>query len=160
MLMQSSVSFSGYFHITPDRLLCRYEKLSSIVWTPIRYVTLHFRNPVRTAQLRSFTEIAPKSPFLYVKRSPIRYGFGAGAKATIRCSMNIYPILTLHFRDRCGAVSLRYWNHPEITVFLCEKKPYLIWFGADTTAILYSENRAWETCIALRCKLIFLFSFH
>ena len=40
------------------------------------------------AQLRSVTEIAPKSPFLCVNRSPIQYGFRAGAKA-IRYSVNI-----------------------------------------------------------------------
>ena len=32
------------------------------------------------AQLRSVPEIAPKSPFLFVNRSPIRYDFCAGAK--------------------------------------------------------------------------------
>ena len=39
------------------------------------------------AQFRSVTEIAPKSPFLCVNRSPIRYGFRAGAKA-IRHGVN------------------------------------------------------------------------
>ena len=38
------------------------------------YVTFHFRDPVRTAQHRSVTEIAPKSPFLCVNQSPIQYG--------------------------------------------------------------------------------------
>ena len=45
----------------------------------MRYVTLHSE---------MVTEIAQKSLFLYVNRSPIRYGFGAGAKA-IRYSVNI-----------------------------------------------------------------------
>ena len=36
---------------------------------------------IGAAQLRSVTEIAPESPFLCVKRIPIRYGFRAGAKA-------------------------------------------------------------------------------
>ena len=41
------------------------------------------------AQLRSVTEIAPKSPFLSVNRSPsVRYDFRAGAKAT-QYSVNI-----------------------------------------------------------------------
>ena len=40
-------------------------------------------------QLRSVTEIAPKSPLLRVNRSPsVRYDFRAGAKAT-RYSVNI-----------------------------------------------------------------------
>ena len=36
---------------------------------------------ISAAQLLSVTEIAPKSPFLGVKRRPIWYGFRAGAKA-------------------------------------------------------------------------------
>ena len=45
----------------------------------------------RVAQHRCVTEIALKSPFLCVNKSPIRYGFRAGAKA-IRYSVNTYPI--------------------------------------------------------------------
>ena len=40
---------------------CRADTKSSPV-----YVTFHFRDPVRAAQYRSVTEIAPKSPFLCV----------------------------------------------------------------------------------------------
>ena len=40
------------------------------------------------AQLRSVTEIAPKSLFPYLNRSPSRYGFRAGAK-TFRYSVNV-----------------------------------------------------------------------
>ena len=36
------------------------------------------------AQLRPDTEIAPKSPFVGVHRSPARYDFRARAKAVIR----------------------------------------------------------------------------
>ena len=53
-----------------------------------RYVTLHFSHEIGAAQLRSVTEIAPNSLFLFVNRSPIPYGFLAGAKS-IRYSMNI-----------------------------------------------------------------------
>ena len=64
------------------------QKLSGRVWTPNWCVTLHFRD------FRSVTEIAPKSPFLCVNRSPIRYGFRVGKKAT-RYSMNIALITGL-----------------------------------------------------------------
>ena len=37
---------------------------------------------ISAAQLLSVTEIAPKSPFLGVKRRPIWYGFRACAKVT------------------------------------------------------------------------------
>ena len=69
-----------------DSFLCRHEKFSGIVWTPIWYVTLHFRDPRGAASL--VTEIAMKSAFLFVNRSLIRYGFYAGAKA-IRFCVNI-----------------------------------------------------------------------
>ena len=55
-----------------------YEHLSDM-----RLFTLE----ISAAQLRSVTEIAPKSPFLRVNRSPIRYGFCASAKA-IQYSVN------------------------------------------------------------------------
>ena len=36
---------------------------------------------IRTAQLGSITETTPKAPFLYLNRSPLRYGFRTGTKA-------------------------------------------------------------------------------
>ena len=65
------------------------QKLSGIVWTPIRYASLHFRDWRGAAQPRSVTEIAPKSPFLCVKRSPIQYEFRAGAKAIQQCKHSL-----------------------------------------------------------------------
>ena len=43
---------------------------------------------ISATQLRFLTEIALKSPFLCVNRSPIAYGFSASAKA-VRCTVNI-----------------------------------------------------------------------
>ena len=58
---------------------------------------------IGTSQLLSETEIAPKSPFLCVNRSPsVPYGFPAGARA-IRDSMNIAFSLT---REKCYHI----WN--------------------------------------------------
>ena len=45
---------------------------------------------IAMAPLRSVTEIAPKSPFLYVNRSSIRYGFHIGARA-IDCGFPELP---------------------------------------------------------------------
>ena len=36
--------------------------------------------------------------------------------------------VTLHFRDQCGAASIRHKNWPATTVLVCEKTPYPIWF--------------------------------
>ena len=52
--------------------LVLYEHLSDM-----RLSTLE----IGPAQLHSVREIAPKSPFLCAKKSPIRYDFRAGAKA-------------------------------------------------------------------------------
>ena len=57
-------------------------------------MTLHFRDPVRAAQLRSVTEIASKAPLSCVKRSPIRYDFSASAKLSSIVSL-LSIILTL-----------------------------------------------------------------
>ena len=54
--------------------------LSGIVWTPIRYVTLE----TSAAQLRSVTEMAPRSPFSCVNRCPIRYDFRAGVTFSLK----------------------------------------------------------------------------
>ena len=61
----------GYVHTIADIFPCRYEKLPSIVWTPIRYVTLHFRNRRETASLR------------YRNRAEI---------TVVTCEQNPYPV--------------------------------------------------------------------
>ena len=40
--------------------------------------------------------------------------------------------VTLHFRDRVGAASLRYRNRAEITVLMWEQKPYPVWTDRRT----------------------------
>ena len=47
----------------------------------------HSTLEIGAAQLRSVRETTPKSPFLYVNRSPSRYSFRAGAKA-VQYSVN------------------------------------------------------------------------
>ena len=59
-----------------------YEHLSDMLRTTLE---------ISVTQLRPVTEIAPKSPFLCVNRSPIQYGFPAGAKA-IQCSNEFYIV--------------------------------------------------------------------
>ena len=58
----------GYVQNIPDSFTCGHQKRSGTVSTHIRYVTLHFRD---SSELRSVSEIAPKSPFSYVDRSLI-----------------------------------------------------------------------------------------
>ena len=58
------------------------QKVSGIVWTPIRYVTLHLRDPLRAARgINVFM----------CKQKPYPVRFCAGTKG-IRYSMNTYPI--------------------------------------------------------------------
>ena len=45
--------------------------------------------------------------------------------------------VTLHYKHRKGAASLRYRNHAEITVLMCEQKPYAIGCRVGARAIWY-----------------------
>ena len=51
----------------------------------------HSTFEICAVQLRSVPEIAPKSPFLFVNRSPIRYDFRAGAK--VYCESNFSVLI-------------------------------------------------------------------
>ena len=94
------------------------QKLSGIrVWTPIRYVTLVFRDRGGAEQLRSLTKIVPKSLFLCVNRIPIWYGFRASTKAIwysgniALAGLGIALFILLHCRHSClKAVSV--WPSP------------------------------------------------
>ena len=76
---------SSCVHTITDSFSCRSEKLSAIVRKPIRYVTLYLR--VRHGAASLVTETAPKSPLLCVNRSPIWYGFRAGANSVRRSAI-------------------------------------------------------------------------
>ena len=75
-----------------------------------------FKDRRGVAQLRAVKEIAPKSPFWCVNRSPLRYGFRVGARA-VGYRVTIASVLlhsatrqlNFHF-NQCGRVS-RYVNH-------------------------------------------------
>ena len=58
---------SLYTHYILDSFSCRHEKLSSIVWTPIRYVTLHFRDQRGAASLR-YRNSAAKTVLMRVQK--------------------------------------------------------------------------------------------
>ena len=64
---------------------------------------------IGAAQLRFVTEIPPKSPFLYVNRSPIWCDFRGGAKA-IQYSVNI--ALTLQSNLQYGCINGKFWVEP------------------------------------------------
>ena len=70
---------SGCIHTITDSFSCRSEKVSGAVRQLIRYVTFHLRDRRDTASL--VIETAPKSLFLCANRSPVRYGFCAGANS-------------------------------------------------------------------------------
>ena len=70
-----------YFHTIPNRFSGRHETLSCIVLTPIRYVTLHFRDRRCAASLRYRNRAE-------ITEARFRYGFRAGAKS-VRWTVNI-----------------------------------------------------------------------
>ena len=122
---------------------------------------LHFRESA--AQHRCVTEIALKSSFLCVKRSPIWYGFRAGAKA-VRYSVNTCPIcdLTLEKAWRSiAALQKSRWNHRSYVwtealsgmVFVPAQKlssSITVWTGS-----LYAHSSGAFNCFVLAAKVIF-----
>ena len=46
-----------------------------------------------------------------------------------KCGTEPIRYVMLHFQDRRGAALLRYKNRTEITVHMCDKKPYPEWFS-------------------------------
>ena len=66
--------------------------------------------------------------------SPRSYLFTSGTvrirvDTSPKCGTELVQVVTLHFRDRCGTASLRYRNCAEITVRICEQKPYPVWLS-------------------------------
>ena len=86
---------------------------------------------IGAAQLCYVTEIAPKSPFLCVNRSPNRYDFRGGTK-TIRHNLNIalVTVPTHNVIFRCKDLSLEAgWKSTDLirpTVFKSGKSPAVL----------------------------------
>ena len=57
-----------------------------------------------------------------------RYGPNACSHNDEKWQKPIHYV-TLDFRDRRGAALLRYRNRAKITVFMCERKTFLVWFS-------------------------------
>ena len=67
----------GFVDTVLDSFLCRYEELSCMItYSIIMWISAL---EIDAAQILCVIEIAPKSRFLCVNRSPIRDGFRAGA---------------------------------------------------------------------------------
>ena len=52
-----------------------------------------------------------------------------GVHTAPKCDIKPIRYVTLHFRDRLGAASLRHRSLTATTVLLCEQKPYPVWFS-------------------------------
>ena len=117
-------------------ILVAAQKLSGVVWTPIRCVTLHFRDrrsfaPLQKSRRHNRSCLWTKSPsgriFEVAQKlssivwTPIRY-------------------VTLHFRDRRGAASLRHGNRAATTVLCANRSPIRYGFRGGAKAIRYSVN--------------------
>ena len=122
----------AYALLTLDSFLCRYEKVSCIVWSPIGHVNLRIRDQLSSIVWTPLQYVNPRfrdrrgadSRFLFVNRSLIRYGFRAGAKATIRHSVTlalVWFILLLLVKDT------QYWLIIKLIVN-CLCIPNAFWF--------------------------------
>ena len=90
-------------------------------------MTLHFRDPVRAAQLRSVTEIASKAPLSCVKRSPIRYDFSASAKLSSIVSLLSIILTLIIWSHLCYGV--KFTNQSEVpwVIILLISNYYFSW---------------------------------
>ena len=73
----------GYAYNIPHSFSCCHDKISGILWTPIRYFTLHYRDRRSTSSLRDRhrTDIDQRSS-MYVWNGALSCnGFRVGAKA-------------------------------------------------------------------------------
>ena len=89
--------------------------------------------------------------FLRSGSSPLSYLF---TFATVRipvhatapeCGIDSIRYVTLHFRDRRCTASLRYRNRAEITVLVCEQKPYPVLFSCRRKSYLgyWEQSLSW-----------------
>ena len=64
---------------------------------------------------------------------------------TLRCGTDSIRYVTLHFRDRRYTASLRYRNRAEITVLVCEQKPYPVLFSCRFKSCLgeWEKSLSW-----------------
>ena len=117
------------------------------VWTPIRYVTLQFRDRVGASSLRYKTRaeitVLVREQKLYPVWTDGRMNEGTNeGKNAFRVALWT-PIryVTLHFRARQGAASLRYRSRAEITVLMWEQKPYPVWMDGRERTDERTEER-------------------
>lgn len=78
----------GIFTLYWIGFMLSHEKLFGIIWTPIRYLTLHLRNRRGAASLRHRNGAAT-SVGVWTELSPMRYDFHGGVKAIWYSSVNI-----------------------------------------------------------------------
>ena len=109
-----------------DMIFVEAQKLSVIVWTPLRYVTLHFRDRRGAALLRHRNRAATTVFMCEQKPNPIWFSWRRKSCPIVWTPLRYF---TLHFRDRRGAASVRYRNRAARAVFMCEQKLNPRWFS-------------------------------
>ena len=131
----------GYVHtILLDSLSWRHVKLSSIVWTPIRYVNLQFRDRRVAALLRHRAGTA--TTVLVFEQKPYLVWFSWRHEKVFSIVWTPIRCAALHFRDRRGVASLRHRNRATTTVLVCEQKPCAstVWFSWRRKNYLVSDS--------------------
>ena len=94
-----------YVHTITDNFLGRHEKLFCIVWTPIRYVTLHFRDRRGAALHKSRRH---NRSWMGTEALMIQYTFRSGEEA-IWYSV-IMALDTLSFAFQLGLYPSSFWS--------------------------------------------------
>ena len=132
----------GYVHSIPSSFSCRHEKLSGIVLTPIRYAVADPGEGPGGAPRYFSTKMRPKGPKKFSWRPPALISRSSWPPPHLKVWIRHWYV-TLYLRDCHGAASLLFWNWAEITVLVCERKPYPVWFSRRRSWVIrYSVNMA------------------
>ena len=131
-----------YVRIIPDCLSCRLKYMREQQQHRTGTSRSHTPNTVLAPLAQRVCALIP-SPhsrmFTSVSVGSILHSYLFTSATTVRIGVHSAPkygtetirYVTLLFRYWCGAASLRYRNHAEITVVVCEQKPYPVFAPAQ-----------------------------
>ena len=140
----SSTLYDVTLHCTWYRIAFRGAVKSSSVWYEqqglwVAQVVHTHQTSCRLSRPRGFGALnsSPHSwifTSVSVGSSPRCYLFTSvtdriGVHTAPKCDKKPFRYVTLHFRDRRGAASLRHRSLTATTVLVCEQEPYPVWFS-------------------------------
>ena len=136
-------------HHIPEGFSCRLEMRNLYTVnsssTELEQVAYKHQTSCRSGWQRGFGELNP-SPHCLLSGFQASLLFTHFRYAPNTCCSHcskVWHYMTPHFRDQHRAVTLsRYRNRAQITVPMCEQKPYLVWFSCRRKSSLLQYERS------------------